>query len=89
MRDEKEMLGLIIETARLDERIKAVWMNGSRANPHAKRDLFQDYDIVYLVEETKPFYEDASWIDRFGERLYAQRPDEVDRCNGLPVDFDQ
>ena len=89
MRDEKEMLGLIIETARLDERIKAVWMNGSRANPHAKRDLFQDYDIVYLVEETKPFYEDASWIDRFGERLYAQRPDEVDRCNGLPVDFDR
>ena len=26
-------------------------MNGSRANPNAPRDIFQDYDIVYVVEE--------------------------------------
>ena len=35
MRSEEEMLTLIIETAREDERIRAVIMNGSRAKPNA------------------------------------------------------
>ena len=54
MRSEQEMLDLILETARNDERIRAVIMNGSRANPNALRDPFQDFDIVYLVTETAP-----------------------------------
>lgn len=53
MRSEKEMLELIINTAREDSRIHAVYMNGSRTNKNAPKDIFQDYDIVYVVEETK------------------------------------
>ena len=52
MRSEKEMIDLILDTARKDERIRAVYMNGSRTNPNAPKDLFQDYDIVYVVRET-------------------------------------
>ncbi|MCM1329015.1 MAG: aminoglycoside 6-adenylyltransferase [Ruminococcus sp.] len=89
MRTEKEMYDLIIGTARADERIRAVYMNGSRTNPNVPRDIFQDYDVVYVVTETKPFYEDKSWIDRFGERLYMQCPDELDRLRGMDVDFDK
>ena len=70
MRSEQEMYKLIIGTAEADDRIRAVYMNGSRTNPNVPKDIFQDYDIVYVVRETKPFYEDKSWIDRFGERLY-------------------
>lgn len=51
MRSEKEMMGLILNTAREDERIRAVIMNGSRVNPNVKRDCFQDYDIVYVVKD--------------------------------------
>ncbi len=51
MRSEQEMLDLILDTARKDERIRAVMMNGSRANPNAPRDFFQDFDIVYFVTE--------------------------------------
>ena len=89
MRDEREMLELMVGVARKDERIRAVYMNGSRTNRMIGKDIFQDYDIVYVVRENRPFYEDTGWIDVFGERLYMQRPDEVDRCNGLDVDFDR
>lgn len=79
MRSEKEMLELIVGEARADARIRAVCQNGSRTNPHARRDLFCDYDIVYIVRETRPFYTDPHWIDRFGERLYLQGPEAIDR----------
>lgn len=89
MRTEEEMFRLILQVAEMDDRILAVYMNGSRTNKNAKKDIFQDYDIVYVVEQTKPFYEDKTWIDRFGERLYMQYPDEVDVLNGAEKDFDQ
>ena len=65
MRTEQEMYDLIIRTAKEDERICAVYMNGSRTNPNAPRDIFMDYDIVYVVHETESFIEDKKWIDRF------------------------
>lgn len=89
MRSEKEMMDLIINVARNDERILAAYMNGSRTNKNAKKDIFQDYDIVYVVKKTKPFYENEKWIDVFGERLYMQCPEKNDRLSGLDVDFDK
>lgn len=47
MRSEQEILDLILNTAQADERIRAVVMNGSRVNPNAPRDPFQDYDVIY------------------------------------------
>lgn len=77
MRSEKEMMGLILDTARQDERVRAVGMNGSRTDPEAPRDLFQDYDIVYFVTDMAPFVEDRSWPDRFGKRLIMQTPEAM------------
>jgi len=74
MRSEHEMLELIVNTAKFDERIRAVILNGSRANPHAKHDLFQDFDIVYLVTEAASFYHDFNWIKCFGEIMILQLP---------------
>lgn len=51
MRSEQEMYELIIGTARADERIRAVYINGSRTDKNAPKDIFQDYDIVYAVCE--------------------------------------
>ena len=67
-----------------DARILAVYMNGSRTNDNAVRDIFQDYDIVYVVEQTRPFIEDAGWIERFGEILYMQCPEALDLECGIP-----
>ena len=76
MRSEQEMYDLLLRTAKEDDRILAVYMNGSRTNRNVPTDIFQDYDIVYVVEETESFIEDKTWIDRFGERLFMQYPDE-------------
>ena len=56
MRSEKEMMELILSVARKDERIRAVYMNGSRTNPNVKKDIFQDYDIVYVVKEKQALF---------------------------------
>jgi aminoglycoside 6-adenylyltransferase len=77
MRSESEMLDLIIKTARNDERVRAVVMNGSRLNPKAPKDFFQDYDVVYLVTEKESFLADPGWIKVFGELMILQLPDEM------------
>lgn len=76
MRTKNEMYNLILEVAKNDDRIIAVYMNGSRTNENVPKDMFQDYDIVYVVEETQSFIEDKDWIRVFGEILYMQYPDE-------------
>ena len=78
MRTEHEMLDLIIDTAKADDRIRAVIMNGSRANPNAPRDIFQDFDVVYLVTDVAPFKNNFEWIKRFGKIMILQLPEEVD-----------
>ncbi len=77
MRSEQEMFELIINTARNDDRIRAVIMNGSRANPNAPRDFFQDYDIVYIVTDVASLKQDPDWIRCFGELMILQLPDDM------------
>jgi aminoglycoside 6-adenylyltransferase len=77
-----------LRTAREDERIRAVVLNGSRANPNVLRDPFQDYDIVYLVTEMAPFVHNLHWIERFGEMMVLQLPDEMEgEDNKPPVSY--
>ncbi len=78
MRSEQEMFDLILATARQDERIRAVILNGSRANPNAPHDFFQDYDVVYIVTEVAPFKRNLEWIRRFGELMILQLPDDME-----------
>lgn len=87
MRTEKEMFDLILKIAKDDDRIRAVYMNGSRANPNIKKDIFQDYDIVYVTRETMSFIEDTKWIERFGKLIISQEPDKNDKMRGMKVDF--
>jgi len=92
MRDEQTMINLITEVAENDDRIRAVYMNGSRANPNADRDILMDYDVVFMVTDMKSFYEDDienEFIRRFGDILYMQQPDEIDKMLGMEVDFDK
>jgi len=87
MRTEESMYQRILHTAKDDPRIRAVYMNGSRTDPKAPKDRFQDYDIVYVVEDTKPFIEDKNWLEVFGNRIMMQEPDQLDRGIGYNRDF--
>lgn len=71
MRAETEMLDLILQTAKTLQ-VKAVAMSGSRTNPKAPKDEFQDYDVVYVVDDLDNLTRDLSWLDRFGNRLIEQ-----------------
>ena len=69
------MFDLILDFARKNNLIKAVLLNGSRANPNAQKDKFMDYDVVYVVDNTQSFIENKDWIKDFGEILIMQEPD--------------
>jgi len=82
MRTEQEMIELILNVANADERIRAVSMEGSRANPAIPKDKHQDYDISYYIEDITPFYDNPAWvIEKFGEPLIMQMPEAMrDPC---------
>jgi aminoglycoside 6-adenylyltransferase len=77
MRSEQEMLDLILTFARDHDEVRAVVMNGSRVNPNAKKDPFQDYDIVYFVRNVEPFIRNADVVRTFGEIMIVQTPEEM------------
>ncbi len=76
MRSEDEMLKLIIGAAANDDNVRAVEMNGSRVNPNAKKDPFQDYDVVYYVKSVKNFRSGFS-PSSFGEMMIMQLPEDM------------
>ena len=71
MRDETEMLDIIIKIAK-NLKVKAVAMSGSRTNLKSLKDEFQDYDVVYVVDDLDNLTSDISWLDRFGKRIIEQ-----------------
>lgn len=76
MRTEEEMFHIIIHAAETDDRVLAVYMKGSRANPNVPRDIYQDFDIMYVVKETESFREDLSWMEPFGKVILKQEQDD-------------
>ncbi|SES12519.1 aminoglycoside 6-adenylyltransferase [Psychrobacillus sp. OK032] len=77
MRTEEQVMELVLKVAEQDTRIRAVGLNGSRTNPNVPKDIFQDYDIAYLVTEIDSFINDPNWVDIFGERIIMQTPENM------------
>ena len=71
MRAEKEMLDLILQIAKTIQ-VEAVVMSGSRTNQNAPKDEFQDYDVVYVVDDFDNLTSDLSWLNQFGKRIIEQ-----------------
>ncbi|MDR6805950.1 aminoglycoside 6-adenylyltransferase [Dyadobacter sp. BE34] len=77
-RSTPEMLDLILDVAKADSRILAVLQDGSRSNPNVTPDIFQDFDIIYVIEDPGSFLHDHSWVDVFGERMIMQLPEDME-----------
>ena len=71
MRTETEMLDVILKTAETLQ-VATVAMSGSRTNSQAPQDEFQDYDVVYVVENLDELISDLSWLGQFGKRIIEQ-----------------
>ena len=71
MRTETEMLDVILQTAK-SLQVEAVAMSGSRTDTKVQKDEFQDYDMVYIVDDFDNLTSDLSWLDQFGTRIIEQ-----------------
>ena len=71
MKTESKMLGLIFQTAKVLQ-VEAIAMSGSRTNPKAPKDEFQDYDVVYVVDDLDNLTSNLAWLDQFGTRIIEQ-----------------
>ena len=79
MRTETEMIDVILKTAETLQ-VAAVAMSGSRTDTKASKDEFQDYDVVYVVENLDELITDLSWLDQFGKRIIEQEVGLGQRC---------
>jgi len=71
MRTDTEIMTLILQIAE-SLKVEAVAFSGSRTTSHSPKDEFQDYDVVYIVEDLEDLISDLSWLNRFGNRLIEQ-----------------
>jgi len=65
------MLNLILKTAKKLQ-VEAVALSGSRTGTKAPKDEFQDYDVVYVVDDLDNLTSDLAWLDQFGKRMIEQ-----------------
>ena len=71
MRTETEMINLILQIANALN-VDAVALSGSRTNPKVQTDEFQDYDVVYVVDDLDNLTSNLAWLDQFGTRIIEQ-----------------
>ena len=71
MRTDTEMMTLILQIADA-LKVEAIALSGSRTNPQSVKDEFQDYDVVYIVDDLEDLISDLSWLNQFGMRLIEQ-----------------
>ena len=71
MRTDQEMLELILKTAET-VKVEAVALSGFRTNDQVQKDEFQDYDVVYVVDDLDNLTSDLAWLDSFGTRIIEQ-----------------
>jgi aminoglycoside 6-adenylyltransferase len=61
--------GLIIEWVESQAEVRAVLLTSTRAVPGAHVDALSDHDVILIVQDIRPFVEDRTWINDFGEVL--------------------
>ena len=86
MRTPEEMLNLILNIAKEDDHIRAVYMVGSRANKDCPVDIYQDFDITFLVDVVAPYWDNEAWIEgKFGKPSLLHKPESMEL---IPPDND-
>ena len=71
MKSEQDVYDVILKIANEDERIRAVYMHGSRTKPSIEIDKYSNYDVVFVVTEINSFIENKDWINAFGDVVFV------------------
>ena len=100
-RDPREVIRRLTQWAERLDPVRAMLLTSTHANPSAPVDVLSDYDVVLVVEDVRPFFEDRSWLESFGEVLVSYwdpiypEPDHgieqtgnvIQYADGLKIDF--
>lgn len=78
MRTPEEMMTLILDFARNDDRIRVVGEEGSRTNNNIPKDIYQDYDISFFVTDLEPYKKNDGWLSYFGRIIMMQKPEDME-----------
>jgi aminoglycoside 6-adenylyltransferase len=65
----EQVIEKLIQWAEARTSVRAMLLTSTRAIPNGSVDLLSDYDIVLVVEDIHPFFEERSWLEDFGEVL--------------------
>lgn len=73
LHDPSVVISNLIQWATEQDSIRVMLLTSTRAVPvpNAPVDDFSDYDVVLIVEDIHPYYEERSWLEDFGEVLVA------------------
>lgn len=66
---QDEVFDKLVQWAEQRDSIRTMLLTSTRAVPDATVDFLSDYDVILIVEDIHPFYEDRSWLEDFGEVL--------------------
>ena len=97
----QDVLHQLTQWADKQKSVRAMLLTSTRARPNGPVDLLSDYDVILIVEDIYPFFEDRLWVQDFGEVLVsywdAIYPDPdygvhkfgnvIQYANGLKIDF--
>ncbi|QLY40633.1 aminoglycoside 6-adenylyltransferase [Hujiaoplasma nucleasis] len=72
MNKHEQLLEKVIKIAKDNIHIRVLEMNGSRVNPNIEPDDYQDFDMVFYVDNYPSFIEDESWLNVFDKPLLRQ-----------------
>jgi aminoglycoside 6-adenylyltransferase len=66
-----DVMDHIIKWGEQRDSIRAMLLTSTRAVPNAPMDEYSDYDVLLIVKDIHPFYDDRSWLEDFGDVLVA------------------
>jgi aminoglycoside 6-adenylyltransferase len=59
-RDPEEVISRLVRWADGKDSIRAVLLTSTRAKPDAPVDVLSDYDVVLVVQDIRPFFQERS-----------------------------
>ncbi len=78
MRTEQDMMKMLFDIAKQDERIRIMTLEGSRTNVNIPKDEFQDYDVTFFVSDVEAFTANDHWLGQFGTIIMMQKPEDME-----------
>lgn len=78
----KDPIEQLIRWAEQQPLVRVVLLTSSHAIPQAPIDVLSDYDVILVVRDIQPFFEDRAWLEAFGRVLVLYR-DPLLHENGL------